>query len=141
VLANSGVEPFGLVGLETMAVGGVAFVGCTGEDYVIPGYDAISLQSSDPQEIVHHVIRLKRCMEAAARLRRLARLSAERYTWPEVIRRVFLPVLEQFRVDFTETDSPRWEALEADLETELLVPASETVARAGAEAVLWGRGK
>jgi len=29
-LANSGHEPFGLVGLEAMASGGVAFVGATG---------------------------------------------------------------------------------------------------------------
>src|SRR5882762_1998967 len=32
VLANSGREPFGLVGLETMAVDGVACTGCSGED-------------------------------------------------------------------------------------------------------------
>jgi glycosyltransferase involved in cell wall biosynthesis len=33
VLANSHHEPFGLVGLETMAAGGVACIGYTGEDY------------------------------------------------------------------------------------------------------------
>jgi hypothetical protein len=33
VLANSGREPFGLVGLETMAAGGTAFTGNTGEEY------------------------------------------------------------------------------------------------------------
>jgi hypothetical protein len=38
VFANSGHEPFGLVGLETMAAGGVACTGCSGEDYAIPGY-------------------------------------------------------------------------------------------------------
>src|SRR5205807_10074409 len=32
VVANSGHEPFGLVGLEAMAAGGVAFVGATGEE-------------------------------------------------------------------------------------------------------------
>src|SRR5207248_3290606 len=31
VLANSGHEPFGLVGLEVMGAGGLAFVGSTGE--------------------------------------------------------------------------------------------------------------
>src|SRR5207253_1602316 len=33
VLANSRHEPFGLVGLEAMAAGGVAMVGATGEEY------------------------------------------------------------------------------------------------------------
>ena len=36
VVANSVMEPFGLVGLETMAAGGVAVVGTTGEDYCQP---------------------------------------------------------------------------------------------------------
>ncbi len=35
-LANSGHEPFGLVGLEVMAAGGIAFTGSTGEDYASP---------------------------------------------------------------------------------------------------------
>lgn len=35
ILANSQHEPFGLVGLETMAAGGVACLGYTGEDYAM----------------------------------------------------------------------------------------------------------
>ena len=100
VLANSGIEPFGLVGLETMAVGGVAFVGCTGEDYVTHRQDAISLQSSDPREIVHQIAYLRRSKEAACRLRRAARCSAARYTWASVIRRVLLPFLQELGIDF-----------------------------------------
>jgi hypothetical protein len=100
VLANSGVEPFGLVGLETMAVGGIAFVGCTGEDYVTHRQDAISLQSSDPREIVHQLSYLRRSREAARRLRRAARCSAARYTWASVIRRVLLPFLQELGIDF-----------------------------------------
>jgi glycosyltransferase involved in cell wall biosynthesis len=100
VLANSGLEPFGLVGLETMAVGGVAFVGSTGEEYVTPGYDAISLQTSDPREIVHYVAYLGGSPEAEARLRRAARRSALRYTWQSVIRRVLMPVLEELGMRF-----------------------------------------
>jgi glycosyltransferase involved in cell wall biosynthesis len=95
VLANSGVEPFGLVGLETMAVGGVAFVGCTGEDYVTPGYDAVSLQSNDPMEIVHHVNALVSEPETARQMRHSARTSAARYTWPAVLDRVLLPHLAE----------------------------------------------
>jgi glycosyltransferase involved in cell wall biosynthesis len=93
VLANSGVEPFGLVGLETMAVGGVAMVGCTGEDYATHGDDAITLQTSDPLEVVHHVRRLRHVPAEARRLRRSARRSATRYSWPSVIERAMLPVL------------------------------------------------
>src|SRR4030095_2167340 len=37
VLANSGHEPFGLVGLEAMAAAGVARTGISGEDYARPG--------------------------------------------------------------------------------------------------------
>ena len=53
VLANSGHEPFGLVGLEAMAAGGLACVGGTGEDYAIPGWNALVLQTLDPGELVH----------------------------------------------------------------------------------------
>ncbi len=95
VLANSGVEPFGLVGLETMAVGGIALVGCTGEDYVTPGHDAISVQSSDPHEIVYHVANLHSGKTDSRKIRLAARRSAARYTWTAVIRRTLLPFLEE----------------------------------------------
>jgi glycosyltransferase involved in cell wall biosynthesis len=101
VLANSGLEPFGLVGLETMAVGGVAFVGSTGEEYATPGHDAICLQTSDPREIVHYVAYLGNSPEAEARLRRAARRSAARYTWQSVIRRALIPILEELGVRLT----------------------------------------
>jgi hypothetical protein len=100
VLANSGIEPFGLVGLETMAAGGIAFVGCTGEDYVTHRQDSISLQSSDPREILHQITYLRRSKEAARRLRRAARCSAARYTWASVTRRVLLPFLQELGIDF-----------------------------------------
>ena len=101
VLANSGIEPFGLVGLETMAARGIALVGSTGEDYATPGYDAIALQTNDPREIVHHVVHLQRNKHAATQLRQAARRSAERYTWPAVIRRALLPALRELGVHVT----------------------------------------
>jgi glycosyltransferase involved in cell wall biosynthesis len=52
VLANSGHEPFGLVGLEAMAVGGLACTGASGEDYAIDGHNAVVLQQDDPREFV-----------------------------------------------------------------------------------------
>jgi glycosyltransferase involved in cell wall biosynthesis len=87
VLANSGIEPFGLVGLETMSVGGVAFVGCTGEDYATHGLDAISLQTADPHEIVRYALHLKTLPRLRTRLRTAARRSAARYTWRAVVER------------------------------------------------------
>ena len=45
VLANSSHEPFGLVGLETMAAGGLACTGSIGEDYVVPGLHALVLET------------------------------------------------------------------------------------------------
>ncbi len=99
VLANSGIEPFGLVGLEAMACGAVAMVGSTGEDYVTPGHDAIALQTSDPGEIVHHVARLRRFPEEGRRMRRAARRTAERYSWEAVIRRCLFPFLEELGLE------------------------------------------
>ena len=59
-LANSGYEPFGLVGLEAMAAGGVAYVGSTGEDYAIPMRNSVVLDDvGSPDEIVQ-VARLLR---------------------------------------------------------------------------------
>ncbi len=100
VLANSGVEPFGLVGLETMAVGGVAFVGCTGEDYATNRYDAICLQTNDPLEIAHHATYLQSHPGEALNLRHAAKRTAALYTWRSVIQRVFLPTLEELGIQF-----------------------------------------
>ena len=52
VLANSRHEPFGLVGLETMASGGVACTGNTGEDYVVSGQNALVLETGEPREFM-----------------------------------------------------------------------------------------
>lgn len=104
VLANSGIEPFGLVGLEAMASGGIALVGATGEDYVTPGHDAISLQTSDPHEIVHHVTRFASRRSAAGAMRRAARKTATRYTWESVIERLLIPLINE--IAGTDFESP-----------------------------------
>ncbi|HEY3118564.1 MAG TPA: glycosyltransferase family 4 protein, partial [Chloroflexota bacterium] len=92
VLANSSMEPFGLVGLETMAVGGVAFVGSTGEDYAHPGHDALSVETSDPREIVEKVMGLNRMPGDGRLLRQRARRSARHYSWPAVLKGRLLPL-------------------------------------------------
>jgi glycosyltransferase involved in cell wall biosynthesis len=93
VLANSRWEPFGLVGLETMSAGGVAVVGCTGEDYATPGFDSLSTQTGAPFELVRQLVQLKESPPLSRRLRRRARASAARYVWPLVIERSLLPAL------------------------------------------------
>ncbi len=95
VLANSAFEPFGLVGLETMAAGGIAAVGSTGEDYVTHGYDAISLQTDDVREFVRWLTKFRREPACQESMRREARISAARFTWGSVLERSYFPYLEK----------------------------------------------
>ena len=94
VLANSGHEPFGLVGLEAMAAGGVACTGCSGEDYAIAGENALVLESNDPHEFLELFNRLRSQPGRERALRRAGRSTARRYTWPRVIDRVLLPKVQ-----------------------------------------------
>jgi hypothetical protein len=52
VLAHSGHEPLGLMGLEAMASGGVACTGCSGEDYAMPGENALVLETTAPGSLL-----------------------------------------------------------------------------------------
>lgn len=112
VLANSGHEPFGLVGLEAMAVGGLACTGSTGEDYAIPGWNCLVLQSDDAGELAHHLSLLEAAPTTARNLRRRARRTAEHYAWEQVIEHQLLPHLRigeprPERNLLSHTDSPR----------------------------------
>lgn len=93
VLANSSHEPFGLVGLEAMAVGGIACTGCSGEDYAVPGGNALVLQTSEPGEFIGQFARLRGDPRQAARMRRAGRATARQYAWREVIEGSLLPWL------------------------------------------------
>jgi glycosyltransferase involved in cell wall biosynthesis len=86
VLANSGHEPFGLVGLETMAAEGIVFTGGTGEDYAIPFQNCVVLETSDSKEIEAYVIYLLAHPEEGKRIRRLARHTATLFTWGSVVK-------------------------------------------------------
>jgi glycosyltransferase involved in cell wall biosynthesis len=97
VLANSEHEPFGLVGLETMAAGGIACTGCSGEDYAIAGQNALVLETADPREFVGLFKRLRTNPAEASALRRSGRSTAQRYAWPQVARGVLLPRIELAR--------------------------------------------
>jgi glycosyltransferase involved in cell wall biosynthesis len=96
VLANSAHEPFGLVGLETMAVAGVACTGCSGEDYALPGYNALVLETADPQEFIRLFRELRANPGHERALRRAGRRTAKQYVWPRIIQRILLPRLHLF---------------------------------------------
>lgn len=85
VLANSGKEPFGLVGLEVMASGGVAVCGSTGEDYARAFDNAIVCDTSDPRELATYLARLLSERELGERIRENAPHTARQFTWPSVL--------------------------------------------------------
>ena len=85
VFANSGFEPFGLVGLEVMAAGGIALTGATGEDYVVPFVNAISVESDDPRELVAYLTFLHENPEQLKGIKREAAKTAKQFTWDRVI--------------------------------------------------------
>jgi glycosyltransferase involved in cell wall biosynthesis len=91
ILANSGHEPFGLVGLEAMAVSGLACTGGTGEDYVVPGWNALVLQSTDPKEFLTLYEPLKTRPSRLRAIRRHARYTACQNVWQAIIERNLLP--------------------------------------------------
>jgi glycosyltransferase involved in cell wall biosynthesis len=94
VLANSGHEPFGLVGLEVMAAGGLAVTGSTGEDYVEAYRNAIVLETEDPIEIVTELSVLKQRPNLVAGIRKRGRATARNYVWEKIIDQLLL------RIDF-----------------------------------------
>jgi glycosyltransferase involved in cell wall biosynthesis len=91
VLANSAHEPFGLVGLETMAVGGLACTGISGEDYAMPGRNALVLQTADPEEFLTLFGPLRTSPDRESAIRTAGRITAEHYRWPDIIERNILP--------------------------------------------------
>jgi glycosyltransferase involved in cell wall biosynthesis len=85
VLANSEKEPFGLVGLEVMAAGGIAYLGRTGEDYAVPFGNSIVVQSDDPRELLTSHLALRDRPELARSIRTDGRATAKRFAWPRIL--------------------------------------------------------
>jgi hypothetical protein len=86
VLANSGKEPFGLVGLEVMAAGGIAVCGATGEEYAEPFVNAIVCDTSRRPRACD--VSAKRCSsdpDLAAELRTNGAETAARYSWENAL--------------------------------------------------------
>jgi glycosyltransferase involved in cell wall biosynthesis len=92
VLANSWHEPFGLVGLEVMAAGGLAVTGSTGEDYAEAYRNALVLETNDPVELVTELSLIKERPKLAASMRRRGRTTARQYVWEKVIQELLLRV-------------------------------------------------
>lgn len=85
VLANSGHEPFGLVGLEVMACGGIAYTGSTGEDYAQSFHNAVVIDSDDAREIATYVMKLQSRPDLKQHLRHNGWLTAQTFLWKDAI--------------------------------------------------------
>jgi glycosyltransferase involved in cell wall biosynthesis len=85
VLANSEKEPFGLVGLEVMACGGIAYVGRTGEDYAVPFGNSVVVQSDDPRELTSSYLTLKGKPDLVSSIRADGLATAKRFSWPRIL--------------------------------------------------------
>lgn len=107
VLANSGHEPFGLVGLEVMAAGGIAFVGSTGEDYAVPYLNAVVLDSDDPAEIGIALQFLREHPEVREQIRIEGRATAESFTWKKTIEDALLQKLKYVSLR-QDVRAPSW---------------------------------
>jgi glycosyltransferase involved in cell wall biosynthesis len=129
VLANSGHEPFGLVGLEAMAAGGIAFIGSTGEDYAIPFHNCIVLETSDPKEIEVYMMYLEEYPEEKERIRRAARKTAKQFTWEEVIEILIQKLEYQARIQGLLAEP--WKAPPPDLKPFQFQEAEHEAVRTG----------
>jgi glycosyltransferase involved in cell wall biosynthesis len=96
VLANSRHEPFGLVGLETMAVGGIACTGTSGEEYARPGENALVIAREDPGEFIGQFEAVFAHANRVEAMRRSGLRTAREYTWQRVLDRHLLPCIGAF---------------------------------------------
>ncbi|MDX2061302.1 MAG: glycosyltransferase [Gemmatimonadales bacterium] len=86
VLANAAYEPFGLVGLEAMAAGGLVFTSGTGEDYAVDRHNAAVLETLDPMEIVERSAEIFASPDRGLGLRTSALETATCYEWLNLLR-------------------------------------------------------
>ena len=93
VLANSGREPFGLVGLEAMASGGAVYTGNTGEEYARHLENAVVLDTADPAEAAWYVNYMQLHPGEQDRLRCGGRETARAFVWERVLEQLLARVL------------------------------------------------
>ena len=91
VLANSRHEPFGLVGLETMAAGGIACTGTSGEEYARAGENALVITRDDPGQFIAQFDTIFARANRVEAMRRSGMRTARQYTWQRVLDRYLLP--------------------------------------------------
>jgi len=85
VLANSGKEPFGLVGLEVMAAGGIPVCGSTGEEYAEPFSNAFVCDTNDGRELAEYLRAAYGDRLRAERMRQAGYATAHRFLWQNVL--------------------------------------------------------
>lgn len=125
VLANSGHEPFGLVGLEVMAAGGIAFVGTTGEDYAVPFLNCVAVDTDDPTEITIGLDFLRKHPDVVERMRRDAQETAESFSWANVVQDSLLGKLQY--VAMRQVVTPPGHSQAADMPPAAAAPEASTV--------------
>lgn len=89
VLANSGHEPFGLVGLEVMATEGIVLTGATGEDYAESFENSIVVETNNPKEIEVYLLDLLNDPKMKEKIHKNAYKTAQMYTWENVTDKLF----------------------------------------------------
>lgn len=130
VLANSGHEPFGIVGLEAMAAGGIAFTGSTGEDYAIPFINAFVLETANPMEIVGYAMYLREYPNEGIRIREAARRTARYFTWEAAVRNLISKLENQGRMQALlkgQPTMPEPQFTLSKLPRELATPAADVL--------------
>ncbi|NMP24140.1 glycosyltransferase family 4 protein [Sulfobacillus sp. DSM 109850] len=85
VLVQSGFEPFGLVGLEVMASGGIAITGGTGEDYARAFRNGLIADDDDPRRLADLVACAMSSKELRRDLVREGRRTARTYHWDRIL--------------------------------------------------------
>jgi len=87
-------------------VGGVACTGCSGEDYAVPGYNALVLETNDPREFTTLFSELHANPVRERALRRAGSATAKHFLWSQIIQRLLLPRLhflsEGFSIEAAE---------------------------------------
>ncbi|MFZ1123790.1 MAG: glycosyltransferase family 4 protein [Candidatus Baltobacteraceae bacterium] len=92
VLANSGKEPFGLVGLEVMAAGGLPVCGATGEEYAEPFVNALVCDTEDGRELAEYLRVVYGDDRRGDRMRQAGYATANRYLWRHVLETLELKI-------------------------------------------------
>jgi hypothetical protein len=85
VLANSGHDPFGLVGMEAMAAGAIVFTSRRAEGLAQHMSNAIVLDKYTAEEIQFYVSYLRMHPEKRKMIKASAKQTAEQWTYKEVV--------------------------------------------------------